>query len=62
MFNRIEIFIINIYRKIFFGESSEKKTEETKKCNVCLRRINISYLKCPYCQAKNYIFPFSDTG
>ena len=58
IFNPIEKLIINIYREMFFGKLSEVETEETKKCENCLKRISISYNACPYCRT-NFIFPFS---
>ena len=34
----------------------ETETIETKKCNNCLRRINIEKNRCPYCRKDDFTY------
>jgi len=34
--------------------ASESGTMEKKKCQKCLRRINIDYVRCPFCGGSNF--------
>ena len=34
--------------------ASESEAMEKKKCQKCLRRINIDYVRCPFCGGSNF--------
>ena len=56
MLNYIKSFFSGLFRKSDSDESSEKETEETKKCKHCLMRVGISYNTCPHCRRSEFIY------
>ena len=34
--------------------ASESETIEKKKCQNCLRRINLDYVRCPFCDSSKF--------
>jgi len=50
------IFIYSVARKMFPRASSKEEVTETKKCMNCLRRIKISYDRCPHCRSDDFAF------
>jgi hypothetical protein len=53
--------MLKLLRLLFRG-SNEKSSDslseavnvETKKCMNCLRRVNIDWIRCPYCRCYNF--------
>jgi AraC family transcriptional regulator len=43
-------------RKEDSGKSLVEEIETTKKCKHCLRRIDLSYVGCPYCRTTEFIY------
>ena len=43
---------------ILFLKETEMETEtiETKKCNNCLKRVSLEYLRCPHCREDDFIY------
>jgi len=55
--------MLKILRLLFVGKtlsalidisSSKSETIEKKKCQNCLRRINLEYIRCPFCDGSNF--------
>ena len=58
MLNHLGLFFHSIAGKMFsriFSKKGEVITE-TKKCMNCLRRIKISYDRCPHCRSDDFAF------
>jgi Zn finger protein HypA/HybF involved in hydrogenase expression len=36
------------------GELPENEPLETKKCKKCLRRVELDWVKCPYCKSGDF--------
>jgi len=36
------------------GNSVEDEPVEKKKCKGCLRRVDLEYVKCPYCDSSEF--------
>jgi rRNA maturation endonuclease Nob1 len=47
----LESFILS-----FSKWATKDKTKETKKCKDCLKRIKASYIICPYCGSKDFVY------
>ena len=52
----MEFFARNSERKIISGNFSKDKLTETKKCSNCLRRVELYYVRCPYCGKEGILF------
>jgi len=52
----VEFFARNSERKIISGNFSKDKLTETKKCSNCLRRVELYYVRCPYCGKEGILF------
>jgi len=50
------MFIHSVARKMFSRDSSKEEVTETKKCMRCLKRIKISYDRCPHCRSAEFAF------
>lgn len=54
--------MLNIFKLLFQKKNtktSEDKfleNEDTKKCKRCLRRVKISFPRCPYCSSDDFQF------
>jgi len=58
MLNHLDLFFCSFVRKTLsriFSKKEEAITE-TKKCMNCLRRIKISFYRCPHCRTTDFIF------
>jgi len=52
----LDLFFYSIAGKMLSGIFSKEKTAKTKKCRKCLRRIKITYDKCPHCMSAGFVF------
>jgi len=45
---------INLFSKRSTTPLSINEPKETKKCQKCLRRIDLKYVICPYCRSGDF--------
>jgi hypothetical protein len=55
--------MFKLFKLLFVGKTisafidisaSDSDTMEKKKCQNCLRRINIDYVRCPFCDSSKF--------
>jgi lipopolysaccharide biosynthesis regulator YciM len=56
MFEEISPFYRATATKLAFGKPLENKNAETKKCQKCLRRVDLIYWRCPFCGCHDFQF------
>jgi len=56
MFEKLNSLFVLSTTKLASGELSKDKPEETKKCKKCLKRIELKYVRCPYCMSSDFHF------
>jgi hypothetical protein len=56
MFEKLNSLFVVSPAKSASEKSSQNESEETKKCQKCLRRIDLKYVTCPHCRAGDFHF------
>ena len=56
MFEKLTSLFVFSTEKLASGELSRNEPEETKKCQKCLKRIDLDYKRCPYCGCGGFHF------
>jgi len=56
MFEKLNSLFVFSTEKMASEKLPENEPKETKKCKHCLRRIDLEYVKCPYCRCGDFHF------
>ena len=51
-----KIFDRSSSEKDIWGDLSENKSAETKKCVKCLKRVDVRFEKCPHCNGYEFLY------
>jgi len=56
MFEKLNSLFVFSTEKLASGELIKNEPVETKKCKKCLKRIDLKYVKCPFCMSGDFHF------
>jgi len=56
MFEKLNSLFVLSTEKMASGELSKNEPEETKKCQKCLKRVDLTYERCPFCKSGDFHF------